>query len=147
LRNTDFNGEFATNVMLGKEFKLNNKHSIQGSLKISWAGGKRYGVVDDSLSAEYQELVYEDTLYNEFQFTNYFRLDAKIAYKVNSKRVSHELGFDLINVFNIKNILGYAYNPNVAPGQVPATLTYQLGFLPVFYYRIDFKINRKKKSN
>ncbi len=144
IRNTDFNGGFTTNLLIGKEFKFNDKHSIVASTKITWAGGKRYGVVDDSLSNYYQELVYQDTLYNEFQFKNYFRLDLKVAYKVNSKGVSHELGFDLVNVLNIKNVLGYSYAPQPNPAVAPVNLSYQLGFLPVFYYKIDFKVKRKK---
>ena len=146
-RNTDFNGGFTSNLLIGKEFKINDKHSIVASTKITWAGGKRYGVVDDSLSAYYQEIVYKDTLYNEYQFKNYFRLDIKIAYKVNSKKVSHELGFDLVNVFNVKNVLGYTYAPNSNPNSPQTSLKNQLGFLPIFYYRIDFKIQRKSKKS
>jgi hypothetical protein len=145
-RNTDFNGGFTTNLLIGKEFKFNDKHSIVASTKITWAGGKRYGVVDDSLSSYYQEIVYQDSLYNEYQFKNYFRVDLKVAYKVNSKKVSHELGFDLINIFNIKNVLGYTYAPQPNPSVAPTALKYQLGFLPVFYYRIDFKVQRKNKK-
>ena len=146
VRNTDFNGNFTTNLLVGKEFKFNEKHSIIASTKITWAGGKRYGIVDDSLSSYYQELVYQDTLYNEFQFKNYFRLDLKIAYKVNSKKVAHELGFDLVNVLNIKNILGYSYAPQANPNISPVVINYQLGFLPVFYYKIDFKVQSKKRK-
>ena len=89
-------------------------------------------------------MVYKDTLYNEFQFKNYFRMDLKIAYKVNSKSVSHELGFDLVNVLNINNVLGYSYAPQPDPNVSPVNLSYQLGFLPVFYYKIDFKVRRKQ---
>jgi hypothetical protein len=47
--------------------------------------------------------------------------------------------YDLVNVFGIQNVLGLTYAPNPAdPTQSPVKEEYQLGFLPLFYYKIDF---------
>ena len=53
--------------------------------------------------------------------------------------MTHEIALDLVNVFGIKNILGYTYSPDPSdPLSSPVKEEYQLGFLPLFYYKIDF---------
>lgn len=138
-RNTDFNGNYIFNGLIGKEFKVGteNKHTFALGLKVTYAGGKRYGNVDPVLTDSLKEIVFLDEGYNENQFQEYFRLDTKVNYTFNAKKVTHEFGLDLVNVLNTQNILGLTYTPN------SPTLTaerFQLGFLPVFYYKIDFKV-------
>ena len=80
-----------------------------------------------------------DSLRDKYQFKPYFRFDIKLNYRCNSKRFTHEVGIDLVNVTGQKNILRIQYvNP-----QNPANLVYQLGFLPLFYYRLDFWLGKK----
>lgn len=144
-RNTDYNANFATNLLAGKEFKLNDKNMISLGLKVTYAGGRRYGYVDVDASKEVQELVFLDSAYNERQFRNYFRLDFKVLYRLNAKKVTHEIGLDLVNVLNTRNLLSLAYAPNLSdPSAEPIAERTQLGFLPIFYYRIDFRVQRKK---
>ena len=52
----------------------------------------------------------------------------------------HALGLDLVNLTSAKNILSYSYAPNNdgVNDMNDIALNYQLGFLPIFYYRIDF---------
>ena len=73
------------------------------------------------------------------QFRPYFRTDLRISYKVNRPHLSHEVAFDLVNILGTKNILKLTYSPNDADASAsPIREEYQLGFLPLFYYRIDF---------
>ena len=141
-RNTDFNGNFIINGLIGKEFKVgeNKKNKISLGLKITYAGGKRYGNVNQVMTDSIKEIVFLDEGYNEQQFANYFRFDVKVNYILNAKKMSHEIGIDLVNLLNTKNILGLTYSPD-SPTLIAER--YQLGFLPVFYYKIDFKIARK----
>jgi len=91
--------------------------------------------------------VYKDDNYNGNQFANYFRLDAKVNYTFNSKKTTHEFGLDLVNILGTKNILGKTYAPqntDVNSDNYLTTDNYQLGFLPIFYYKIDFKVAGKK---
>jgi hypothetical protein len=44
---------------------------------------------------------------------------------------------DFVNIFNIQNILTLTYAPDHPSGQ-PIREEYQLGFLPIFFYKIDF---------
>ena len=94
-----------------------------------------------------QELVFMDSMYNEFQFRNYFRFDVRVVYRINQNKVTHEIGLDLVNVLNTRNLLGLAYAPNLAdPSATPIAERLQLGFLPIFYYRIDFRLDKKNAS-
>jgi hypothetical protein len=141
-RNTDFNGTFVTNGLIGKEwtFGKQDKHKLGLGSKITYAGGKRYGNVDTAATNALKEIVYADEGYNENKFADYFRIDAKLNYTFNSKKTTHEFGLDLVNILGTKNILGKTYAP-----QDPTLTTdnYQLGFLPIFYYKIDFKLAGK----
>jgi hypothetical protein len=58
----------------------------------------------------------------------------KINYAINAKKLRHEIGVDLVNVAQTKNVLRKIY----VGGSEPIKTDYQLGFLPVFYYRVDF---------
>ncbi len=144
LRNTSYNGKFTVNILGGKEFKLNEKQSISIGIKTTLAGGKRYGYVDINQSTILNELVFIDSAFNNRQFKNYFRFDLKVNWKYNARNMTHEIGLDLVNLFNTKNLLGLAFAPNLADATVePISEKQQLGFLPLFYYKIDFKFGKK----
>lgn len=143
-RNTSYNTQHIVNLLAGKEFKLNAKQSISLGLKITTAGGQRYGYVDTAATNYYQDLIYQNDGFNSRQFKDYFRLDTKINWKYNATHVTHEIGLDLVNITGQKNILSLAYAPNLLnPSAEPVSQKYQLGFLPIFYYRIDFRIGKK----
>lgn len=145
LRSTSYNGLYVTNVLAGKEFKINERQSISLGAKVTVAGGKRYGYVDRDASELYNEVIYKDSLFNELQFKDYFRADVKINWKFNADKMTHEIGLDLVNVFNTRNLLSIAYAPNLKdPSAEPFAEKQQLGFLPIFYYKIDFRVERKK---
>ena len=137
-RNTSFNGNYAINFLAGREFEFKNNTFGLG-LKVTSAGGKRYGYVDTTASNEQGEVVFLDQGFNDLQFRNYFRADIKTTYKINKEKVTHEIGIDLVNIFNTKNILSFSYAPNNTPSlEDDIAENYQLGFLPIFYYKIDF---------
>ncbi len=145
VRNTSYNGMYVCNLLAGKEFKLNEKQSISIGLKTTVAGGKRYGYADIQASKKLNEIIFKDSLFNERQFRDYFRMDLKINWKYNTSKVTHEIGLDLVNIFNTKNLLSLAYSPNLAnPNADPISEKQQLGFLPIFYYKIDFHFNKKQ---
>lgn len=140
LRNTSYNGRYIGNLLGGKEFKLNEKNMISFGLKVTCAGGKRYGYPDLAKSIDHQEIIFLDSAFNERQFNDYFRMDIKLNWRMNAKTATHEIGIDLLNIFNTKNLLSLAYAPNLAdPTAEPITEKQQLGRLPLFYYKIDFR--------
>ena len=140
-RNTAFNGNYAANMLGGKEFALGKSKNtvLSTGIKITYAGGLRYTPVDTAASRLAGEIVEIDSLRNTEQFRDYFRLDLKLGIKINAKKVTHEIAFDLVNLLNTKNVLKltYFYDPS-HPSEEPIKEIYQLGFLPLFYYKIDF---------
>lgn len=138
-RNTSYNGRYAVNVLASKEFKINDKSTFSLGAKITRAGGRRYGLVDVAASNYAREVVFADSLFNDFQFRDYFRLDFKVNWVYNAKKVTRQLAIDFVNVLNTKNILSLTYAPAVSGGTGNNFVeNYQLGFLPIFYYKIDF---------
>ena len=138
-RNTSFNGIYAVNILAGKEFNFENNKVFGLGIKVTGAGGKRKGIIDPIASAEQGEVIFQDDGFNDFQFKDYFRFDIKTTYKINKENITHEIGIDLVNLTGAKNILSYSYAPNNTPSlDDDVSENYQLGFLPIFYYRIDF---------
>lgn len=136
-RNTSFNGRNAFNLVLAREFTTAKKSVISIGTKFTCAGGRWYGPVDREASAAAQEVVYVDSLVNTLQFRPYFRADLKLGYRWNRPKVMHELGLDLVNVTGQQNILTLTYAPDHPSGD-PIREEYQLGFLPLFYYKVEF---------
>ena len=135
LRNSTFNGKYGANLLIGKEFKIGMKQTINIGGSVSIAGGQRYGVIDSVATQLEQEVVYEKNNYNEFKFKDYFRADLKIAYKINSRKFTHEIAVDIVNLLNTENILRYSYSPGKTE---PIVFEPQIGRLPIFYYRLNF---------
>jgi len=155
-RNTSYKGanisdnidlSYVWNVLAGKEFNIGKKHVIGVGTKITRAGGRRYGLVDIQQTMDSKEILFQDSLFNELTFADYFRVDLKINWRMNTKKLTHEFGLDLVNLLNTKNLLSLAYAPRLDPNDTsdPIAEKQQLGRLPIFYYKIDFKIAGKKE--
>lgn len=134
--NTTYNGRYILNLLATKEFawgKRSNKTFGIGG-KITWAGGKRYTPINISASDSVGYAVLIDGQRNTMQFKDYFRFDIKLNFKVNNPKVTHETGLDLVNLLGVKNVFKQTY----IGGPEPLREEYQLGFLPILYYRLDF---------
>ncbi|TNE55461.1 MAG: TonB-dependent receptor [Bacteroidetes bacterium] len=144
-RNSSYNGTYTLNLLGGKEFKLSEKQSLSIGIKTTVAGGKRYGFVNLDETRKKYELVFIDSAFNERQFRDYFRFDLKVNWKYNARNMTHEIGLDLVNLFNTRNLLGLAFAPDLAnPTAEPIAEKTQLGFLPLFYYRLDLRLQKRK---
>lgn len=141
IANTDFNGAFMTNLLGGMEYQVGRakKNSINFGGKVTYGGGKRYSPIDVNASNQVMDIVPVDEKVNTLQFDAYNRVDLRVSYKINGKRAGTEIALDLVNIFNAKNVLNYAYSPDPANYNAdPMVLNYQLGFLPLFYVKVDF---------
>ncbi len=137
LRNTTFNGRFALNGLVAREFTLKKGSAFNIGAKVTLAGGRWRGLLDVAESDKIQEPVFEDATMNSEQVPNYFRADLKLAYRWTRPKVLHEFSIDLVNVTNQRNLLYFTYVPDHPSGDYLQE-TYQLGFLPIFYYKLDF---------
>jgi hypothetical protein len=105
--------------------------------------------VDVEQTEEFKEIIFQDAEFNERSFDDYFRIDLKLSWRMNANKASHEIGIDIVNILNTSNILSLAYAPSLdpavysSPGYQPTAEKNQLGRLPIFYYKIDFRPKRK----
>ncbi len=138
---TDFNGQYMMNLLAGLEYEIgkSKKNSINVSTKFTYGGGKRYSPVDIAASNAVMDVVADNDKVNTLQFNPYNRLDLRIAYKINKKKATYEIALDLVNIMNTKNVLALSYAPDPANINAdPLIKNYQLGFLPLFYVKVDF---------
>jgi len=134
-RSTDFNTSYAFNALLAREWKVGKRSVLNIGGKITTAGARRYSPMDTAASIRAREYIEQDSLKNTRSFGSaYFRVDFRLSYKINTKRFTHEFALDLVNLSNRKNILKYSYSSEPPYYRQE----YQLGFLPLFYYKLDF---------
>ena len=138
-RNTGFNGKFVYNVLAGKEFKVGKekRNSLTFDIKYTHAGGRYYTPVDLEAS---QLINFQVLKGDDYAFTarnpNFFRLDVKVGYTMNSKKrkIAQSWYLDIQNVTNHKNVFAQRYNP--LNGQI--NTAYQIGLFPNFVYKLQF---------
>jgi hypothetical protein len=134
-RNSPFNTRYVLNALAGKEFKIGRNGNILSlNFKTSTAGGRYILLVDTEKSAQTGTTVYSEKDAYTQQQSAYFRTDLKISYKINRKKLTHEIAIDLQNITNHQNIFQQSFNPRT--GKV--NTTYQQGFLPIPFYRLTF---------
>lgn len=134
LRNTAFNGKFVLNCLLGKEFPLGNRKVLAFDFKATYAGGIRYTPIDTLASRLKSDEVRFDNLAFTKQFPNFLKIDVKVGFRLNGRKVTQEWQFYVENVTDHKNFLNQVYN---VKKREERTL-YQLGFFPMVLYRINF---------
>ena len=132
--NTAFNGNYALNALSGFEFNLGKKVVLQVDAKITYAGGKRYIdiLLDPSILAG--RAVYDVNNIYTHKFHDYFRADLKASLRVNHKKFTEEINFNIQNIFNTQNVFQQLYD-NIAK---TVKTEYQLGLFPVASYKILF---------
>lgn len=140
LRNTRYNSNFVANMLVGKEFEITrqatakNIWSVGGDVKFAFAGGQRYIPVDLEASKQAGSAVYiyEQAYVPRHPF--YMRGDAKVWVKIQQRNVTHEIGVEIRNFTNRKNVYSYEYDVKLENMRT----SYQTGLLPLGYYRITF---------
>jgi hypothetical protein len=134
VRNTAFNGNYTVNVLAGYEIRINQKLSIDFNGKISWAGGKRYPKIDVKESVDRGSLNYDQSSLFELKYKDYLRADLKVGVRLNGKKITQEWALDVQNLTNRQNIFREVFDS----GTQSIKQEYQIGFFPVFLYKITF---------
>lgn len=136
-RSTAFNGKYVFNILGGKEWKVGseNRNKFATDIKFTNAGGRAYTPIDLTASQSLNREVVSSDAYSA-NYTNYFRLDVKGTYTINSKnkQLSQSFSLDLQNVSNHKNMFSQSYDNQ----RQNVSTTYQLGFFPNFIYKLQF---------
>lgn len=141
-RSTAFDSKFVFNALAGKEFVLKNKKEnpkfnrkvFTVDVKLTTAGGNRYSpaLIEESIQTGAIERDDENAFSKSF--SNYFRADLRIAYKISNKKISQEWALDIQNISNHENPLRQVLDVN----KEEIKTINQLGLFPILQYRIIF---------
>ncbi len=140
-RNTAFNGNYTSNFLIGKEIELNSKQKqtkannrLIVDVKFTLNGGQRYIPIDEEESRVNNRAVYDFDNAFDPQYADYMRMDLKLGYKRNGKKITQEWSVNLQNLTNRRNIFQQVYNETTFKVET----RYQTGFLPIVQYKILF---------
>ncbi|MBN2812595.1 MAG: TonB-dependent receptor [Bacteroidales bacterium] len=133
-RNTAYNGNYVFNALGGYEFELKKNNSLAVDLKFTWAGGMRSIPIDLQASLEEGSTEYDFDHAFEKAHDDYYRVDLRIAFRMNRSKYSQEWGLDITNLTNHKNRFFDIYNPDT--GEIEEAS--QMGIVPVMLWRIRF---------
>lgn len=127
--------DFVTGLTIGREFGFKKGRILQVGTRILYNGGNRYTPLDEAVSLAEKRYVQDLTRLNELQIPAYFRIDARIAYRFNAKKVSGNISLDIQNVLNYANNNGVGYN---AETNELYFRNHTSGFVPVLAFQFDF---------
>jgi len=134
--NTKYNGTYASNGLIGKEFKIGSgkQHTIGISSRYILAGGMRYLPIDREASIANQSTVRRwDNGFSE-KVSDYFRIDLMIKFRRNRPRYSGEWSIDMLNILNRQNMRTEYWDSNIQDFYEEP----QNPFLLFLTYRIQF---------
>lgn len=133
---TRFNGNFITNLTLGKDFVIGKKKTdiFSVNARVFWAGGRRYAPYDIEQSIEQGEGVRIFTNGYTDRASNFFRLDAGVSFRKNKPGWAWMIKLDIQNVTNRPNEVSRKFDVDK---QEIRTISH-LGILPALKYRVEF---------
>jgi hypothetical protein len=136
---TSFDGGYVVNMLTGKDFKVSSSNAskakwISADIKLTTAGGQRYTPIDSELSFKNKRTEYLDAQAYTKQYADYFRMDIRVAFRIDGKKISQETGLEIQNLTNHQNPYYSYYNAMVNELQT----VYQIGIYPMMQYRIVF---------
>jgi len=105
-------------------------------MNLTYAGGRYYTPINLEASRQTGEMVRDQANAYSVRYPDYFRLDAKVGYRLNStkRKFSQTFYLDFRNVTNNKNIFTIRYNENTGNTYE----VFQIGFFPDVMYRAQF---------
>ncbi len=133
--NSRFNTVFSSSYTIGTELPFKNGGALQIGGRFLFNGGFRYTPFDPILSGTSGKFVPKEYAEYEGQVPAFKRLDTRIAYRFNKRRLSGNISLDLQNVLNYKNPTSIGYNST----KNETFFVYNgTGFIPVFTSQFDF---------
>ncbi|MEL7531665.1 MAG: carboxypeptidase-like regulatory domain-containing protein [Bacteroidota bacterium] len=134
--NTRFNGNYSGSFALGREWNFKEgKSTFQVSTRGIVNGGLRKLPLDEAASEAAGFFVpIHDQAWEE-RVGTYYRLDLRVAYRINGNKVSHLISLDVQNATNRLNAREPRYV--FATNSLDDSRT-QSGLTPVISYQLDF---------
>lgn len=135
-RNTRMDKGYMVNLLAGKEWMVGKRRQNVLSLngRIYFQGGNRHTPVDEALSLEKHEIIFDETQAFSKKFDPSVNGDIAMSYRINKKKVSHEFALKILNVGMRTGIHFYEYDEqNKKIKQQDG-----LGLIPNISYKIYF---------
>lgn len=136
-RNTKYNGNYAANFLIGKEFKVGKGargNTLGLNAKLFFNGGRRYVPVNLQESIAKGKTIYDYSRAWNNKLDDVKQLNFSVAYRINRPKASHEIILDVINATNERARNWEYYNAYTQK------LDYyrQLNMIPNIMYRVHF---------
>jgi len=133
---TKYDGTYAANGLLGREFKVGRDKQNILSISTRWIlnGGMRYLPVDRerSIAEGYQVRILENGFSEKT--SDYFRIDLQLRFSRNKPKYTSEWSLDIMNLTNRKNMLIEYWDNGIRSFMKE----YQNPIIPLINYRIQF---------
>lgn len=138
---TRFNSRYVFKALVGKEWMVGKqkKNLLNASTKFNYQGGLRHSPLDkEATIANFRnnnpDVVYDESKPFTEHFDPIFTMDLTLSYKINSKKVSHEVAMKMLNLFQVKVPYQHVYNYKTDKME-----SYDLGVAVAnILYRINF---------
>ncbi|MEI9921738.1 MAG: TonB-dependent receptor [Bacteroidota bacterium] len=135
-RPTKFDGRYSLMVTGGREWTKqldghNSSFGIHG--RMMYLGGLRDTPIDENMSRTTGVTTYSSDTYSII-LKDYMRFDLRLSWRKDKVKYTRTIALDVQNFAGIKN-QAYKYY-DAFQGKV--VMQYQVGFIPVLVYRIDF---------
>lgn len=135
-RNTRLDKGYLINLLAGKEWMVGKRKqnvlSLNGRLYLQ--GGGRYTPVDEERTLAEHEIVFDETRAYSERFKSSLNGDISMSFRINKKKVSHELSVKILNVGMRTGMHFYQYNERTnAIEEKDGT-----GMIPNISYKIYF---------
>lgn len=127
--------QFSSSATFGKEFSFRKGRVLQVGGRFLFSGGARYTPLDavqSKIKGYYVPLREKE---NEAQVPNYYRLDTRIQYRYNAKKLSGSISLDIQNALNHINATGVGYDALTNTTYVQYRGG---GLIPVMAFQFDF---------
>lgn len=111
-RDTRYNRNYAFNFLIGKEWELGkDKQNVLGiNVRLSYQGGDHYSPIDNTLSSQSQDEVFDEKKAFSLQVSPAFTSHFTASYKMNKKKSAQEIAFKILNATQYKEFMGFQYN-------------------------------------
>lgn len=136
-RNTRYNGSYATNFLIGKEFTIGKPekgNKLNVNTKLLFNGGNRYIPLDLDQSRKEGNSVYNTNKAFEDRLDNVFQMNLTVSYSINRPKVRHEIYLDIYNVTNNQANIHEYYDEY----KDQKSYYTQLNMIPNIMYKIHF---------
>ena len=135
-RSSRYNRNYLINVLAGKELWVGKDHkkvwSING--RLTYQGGDHYTPLNYAATRTGKEVVADEQNAYALQLPATLTAHLTASFKINRKRLSHEIALKVINISGTPDFYGYRYNYKTNAIDKHEEVI----FIPNLSYRIDF---------